>query len=265
MLNSLKMDFYRFFKSISLYIILGTIVVMVASVIYSFSIISDPAILETGIALPPDLMALMPQNADGYFDSIFQGNFLVLFSVIFTVIFANSEFKNGFIKNIATVVPNRLSMVFSKMLVFLAAIVMFHIITAICLVVGCFGILGLGEVVNPGGIVLTIVMSIFMNWTLAVFTYMLFMISRNAILPMITGVVYVLMGSMAYSLVDLLIEKICNINIFEIEKYTVMGNLLFFVNSRAEASTIIRALIVTIIVFGLSTGVSCVLMKKKDI
>lgn len=265
MINTLKMDLYRFFRSVALYVILGIIFITTAMVIYSFNLTTSPAIAESGIELPAEFLELLPHSVDGYFDGIFQGNFLVLFSVIFTVVFANAEFKNGFIKNIAALVPNRITMVFSKLLVILLAIIMFHAITVLCLIAGCCGIIGMREVDNPGGIVVMVLMSIFMNWALSALTYMIFMFARKSILPMVSSIVYVLMGSSAYMLINLIIEKAFGATEFAIEKYTVMGNMLYFVNSHAESADIIRSLVVTTVVTAVSVVVSCVLMKKKDI
>lgn len=265
MINALKMDLYRLFRTISFYVIIGIIIFTAGTIIWSLYMTSNPALSEAGAIIPDDIAALLPKDLDGYFNSFFQGNFLVLFTVIFTVIFANTEYKNGYIKNIISVVPNRVVLVFSKLLVFLIAITIMHIVTVISILVGCFAFVKCDVSSNVLGIIKLILYGILMNWALSAMTYMLFMFARKSILPMVSGIVYVLMGSSAYMLINMIIEKAFKVNSFAIEKYTVMGNMLYFVNTASDASTLVRAGIVTAIVFVSSTVVSCILIKKKDL
>ncbi|MBD5156524.1 MAG: ABC transporter permease subunit [Butyrivibrio sp.] len=265
MLNALKMDFYRFRKTKSLYIILAAAVAMCAFTIWSMYLMSSPAITESGIPLPDGFDALVPKTVDGYVDSFFQGNFVVLFTVIFAVIFCNTEHRGGFIKNIASVTSNRIGLVLSRTVVILAADILIHIVTSACVFIACFGIMGINEIVNPSGIALTILISIVMNLALGALSMMLFMLCRKIILPLISGIVYVLMGGTVYSLVDLIFNKLIGLSEFRVEKYTTLGNMLYYVNTSASGKDYIRAVLVSLIVLVISVIVSWQSLNRKDI
>lgn len=264
MLNALKMDFYRFKKTKSLYIILGVAVAMCAFTIWSLHLMSSPAVTESGIPLPDGFDALVPKTVDGYIDSFFSGNFIVLFTVIFAVIFCNTEHRGGFIKNIASVTSNRIGLVLSRTAVILAADILLHIVSAACVFVACFGIMGINEIVNPTGIVLTILTSIAMNLALGALSMMIFMLFRKIILPLISSIVYVLMGATVFSLVDLIFTKLIGLSDFQIEKYTNLGNMMF-VNTTASGSTYLRAVIVAFVVLVISIVISWQSLNRKDI
>ena len=260
----IKMDFYRFVRSIVFYVCIGALVFTAATSLWSFYLISSPAMKELGAVMPESLTAVRPQTFDDYFEILFQSNTVVMFTVIFTVVFCNAEFKNGYIKNVAAIVGDRSKLVFSKLLVILAAVVVFNFSLVLCIIAGC-SFMGLHAVSNMAGVVKTVLLGILMNMAIASLVYMLFMISRKAILPMVAGLVYVLLGSTVYSLVDLILEKICSIPEIHIEKYTTLGNMMMYVNSAAESSDYIRAVVVSCVVLAASTTVSVILMKKKDI
>ncbi|MCM1307711.1 MAG: ABC transporter permease [Butyrivibrio sp.] len=265
MLNALKMDFYRFRKTKSLYIIMGAAVAVCAFTIWSMYLMTSPMITESGIPLPDGFDALVPKTVDGYVDSFFQGNFVVLFTVIFAVIFCNTEHRGGFIKNIASVTSNRIGLVLSRTLVILAADILIHMVTAACVFVACFGILGVKEIVNPSGIVLTFLVSIAMNLALGALTMMLFMLCRKIILPLISAIVYVLMGSTVFTLADMIFTKLVGLSDFRIEKYTNLGNMLYFINTSASGGDYLRAALVALAVLAVSVIVSWQSLNRKDI
>ena len=265
MLKSLKADFYRFFKTKSLYIILGAILVSCAIMIWSFYITSTAMTTEMGAELGTSIVELLPHTVDEYFDSFFQGNFLVLFTVIFTVIFCNAEYKHGYIKNIASMVSRRSGLVLSKLVCIFAAIIMMHIITVLCIIVGCMGFMGISDVENIRGIVVEVIIGVLMNMSLASVMVMLFVSVKKATMPMIVGIIYVLMGSSLFSLADLIVNKLFKITDFSVAKYTNMGNMLYYVNSCASSGTIARAGVVAAVILILSSVVSCILINKKDI
>ncbi len=265
MLKALKMDFYRFFKTKSFYIILAALTASCAIMIWSFYITSTAMTSDMGLDLGESFLELLPHTVDEYFDAFLQGNFLVLFTVIFAVLFCSAEYKNGYIKNIASIVSKRSGLVFSKLICILCAIVIMHIITVLCIIAGCAGIIGITEVQNIRGIVLEVIWGIIMNFSIASVIVMLFMITRKATFPMITGIIYVLMGSSVFSLADLIAEKVFKASDFTVAKYTNMGNMLYFVNSSASSETLIRSGIVAAVFFALSSVVSCILINRKDI
>lgn len=265
MLKTLKMDFYKFIRTKSFYIILGAVILSCSFIIWSFYITSSTAVSEMGTAIGENIEEMMPSTVDEYFDSFFQGNFLVLFTVIFTVLFCSAEYKHGYIKNTASMIARRSGLVFSKLVCIFTAVIIMQLFTVLCVIVGCVGIIGVNTVDNMRGIILEVVWSILLNMSLASVIMMLFMTTRKATMPMIVGIIYVLLGSTLFSLINLIFDKLLGISDFDVAQYTNIGNLLYYINSSASKEVLIRSGIVAAVFFVLSCAISCVLINKKDI
>ena len=251
MLKALKMDLYRMVRTKSTYIILAAMIASCAMMIWSFYVtstaFSSGMMGEAGVDM--DLASLI----------------LVLFTVIFTVIFCGAEYKHGYIKNVASVVSKRTGLVISKLICIFIEIIVLHALTALCIIIGCRGFLGITEIHNVSGVVLEVIWGVLMNLSMASVIMLLFTIARKTTLPMVLGIIYVLMGSTVYSLADLIVEKLFKITDFSVAEYTNMGNMLSYVNSTASQSTLIRSAVVAVVYLVVSTVVSCILMNKKDV
>lgn len=264
MLNALKMDLYRFRKTKSLYILLGSAVLMCVFTIWSLYLMSHIDLSAGGLTLPADMSDIAPTTVDGYIDAFFQGNFVVLFTVIFAVIFNNTEHNGGFIKNIASVTSNRIGLVISRIIIILIADILFHAATTACVFIASCGVMGIKEIINPSGIICTILTSVAMNLALGTLFMMVFMLCRKIIIPLVSGIVYVLMGGTVFTLVDLIFTKLIGVSDFEVEKYTNLGNMNL-VCTTAQSSTYIRAFIVALVVTAAGAVVVWQSLNRKDI
>lgn len=129
MLNMIKMDLYRMFRTKSLYVI--WIVLAVALLITTSlcktdhdSLNEEDAVQQEQIAEPTaenmnvGMMVMLPTEPGEkvtVFDIFFansQGKFYALFLVIFAVLFSTADISSGYIKNIGGQVGNRGSLIF---------------------------------------------------------------------------------------------------------------------------------------------------------
>lgn len=131
MLNMIKMDLYRMFRTKSLYIIW---IVMAAAVLFSTSMskmdiesmnaeaqqmehVAQAEEAETVNLGMSVLLPTQPGEKVTVFDQIYanlQSKFIAMFMVIFTVIFASADINSGYIKNIGGQVRDRGKLIFSK-------------------------------------------------------------------------------------------------------------------------------------------------------
>lgn len=133
MLNMIKMDLYRMFRTRSLYIIW---IVLAAAVLFTTSmsrldyqyINEEAEKQEAGVTAEPEEtemvnigMAVMLPTQPGekvtVFDQIFanlQAKFIAIFMVIFAVLFSSADLTSGYIKNIGGQVKDRSKLIFSK-------------------------------------------------------------------------------------------------------------------------------------------------------
>ena len=138
MLNMIKMDLYRMFRTKSLYVI--WIVLAVALLITTSlcktdydSLNEEDAVQQEQIAEPTaenmnvGMMVMLPTEPGEkvtVFDIFFansQGKFYALFLVIFAVLFSTADISSGYIKNIGGQVGNRGSLIFSRACLKIAA------------------------------------------------------------------------------------------------------------------------------------------------
>ena len=131
MLNMIKMDLYRMFRTKGLYVI--WIVLAVALLITTSlcktdydSLNEEDAVQQEQIAEPTaenmnvGMMVMLPTEPGEkvtVFDIFFansQGKFYALFLVIFAVLFSTADISSGYIKNIGGQVENRGSLIFSR-------------------------------------------------------------------------------------------------------------------------------------------------------
>lgn len=122
MFNMLYMDLRRLFKSRSFYIILGVtaaLLVMVTAMAYAIAEPDNMDAMEEQGAQITDSDRMMSQyiqnmsQLDLMHETLGSG-FLLVMTGIGVTLFVNSDFSNGFIKNICCIIPRRRDYVLSK-------------------------------------------------------------------------------------------------------------------------------------------------------
>lgn len=122
MFNLLRMDLRRLFKSRSFYIILGVTAALLVMVTVMAYAVADPEMMDAmeaqgaEITESDHMMSEYIQNMsqlDLMHETLGSG-FLLVMTGIGMTLFVNSDFSNGFIKNICCIVPRRRDYVLSK-------------------------------------------------------------------------------------------------------------------------------------------------------
>lgn len=269
MLNLIKMDFYRLFKSKSFYLIAGITIIMSIVMMLMFGVYSISLDRLTTGELNAETMELLestlPRTFSQYFEIFFFGNYITLYLVIFIVIFCNAEFGRGYIKNIAPLITPRYKMAFSKLIITIFMTVLLYILTALVVVCGCaIGSIPI-TVDNPGGLVKMLVVGMLMNISLTAFVMMLFYVFRKSMPALISGIVYVTMGQLLYSFLNLLLKAVFKSDKIDCTRFTNLGNMLTHVNTSADTGTYVRASIVAVVILAVSMTITCLSLNKKDI
>lgn len=133
MINSIKMDFYRMFRTKSFYGVLLVMIIAIAFTTYLETIVgNDEKYLqeremtaENTVNLETEnlnfgmsvSLATQPGEKVSVYDMFYantQGKFTALFLVIFTVMFTMADITSGYVKNIAGQIKSRWFLIFSK-------------------------------------------------------------------------------------------------------------------------------------------------------
>lgn len=278
MLNVIKMDLRHMLKSKSTWVIL---LISVALAFFSaFMIHFTVEIIES---IPQEVMSeSVQENANvgfnmenpsgitadkcpyfGFVMNYMSGGFCLLLLGIFTVIFVNSDNNSGFLKSISGQLKNREQLIFAK----LASISVYTVILfAVCLIVSLTAVYILFPSVTFGNtqdFIIFILTQLLLHIAFGAIIMCITTILRNSALSMVISVV--LAGGIftfIYSLIDYALPESIRNN-FSIEDYTVTNNIFNLLQT--IDSEYIRVLIVGAVYIVVSTVLSSVIFKKRDI
>ena len=281
MLNMIKMDLYRMFRTKSLYVI--WIVLAVALLITTSlcktdydSLNEEDAVQQEQIAEPTaenmnvGMMVMLPTEPGEkvtVFDIFFansQGKFYALFLVIFAVLFSTADISSGYIKNIGGQVRNRGSLIFSRSI----ALSVFTVLTmagaflfqaaANCIV---FGELEWG---NTKAILSYFVAELALHYALVLICMAIAIILKNNVISMVIAVCLSMnVMTIVYGVVNSAIQKI-GIQNFQIYKYTITGKLSLL-PMNPSGNECLAAFGVAIVFIVMMISVSSVVFQKRDI
>ena len=281
MLNMIKMDLYRMFRTKSLYVI--WIVLAVALLITTslcktdYDLLNEEdAVQQEQIAEPTvenmnvGMMVMLPTEPGEkvtVFDIFFansQGKFYALFLVIFAVLFSTADISSGYIKNIGCQVRNRGSLIFSRSI----ALSVFTVLTmagaflfqaaANCIV---FGKLEWG---NAKAILSYFVAELALHYALVLICMAIAIILKNNVISMGIAVCLTMnVMTIVYGVVNSAIQKI-GIQNFQIYKYTITGKLSLL-PMNPSGNECLAAFGVAMVFIVIMISASSVVFQKRDI
>lgn len=241
MLNMIKMDIYRMFRTKSLYVIW---IIMAAAVIFTTCMSKidydmapeetneqqmaqeaqeEPVNLGMEVMLPTE-----PGETVTVYDLFYantQAKFIALFLVIFAVLFGTADVNSGYIKNIGGQVRNRGHLVIAKMvslmvytILSMAGYILFQVIANQVI----FGKIELG---NAKEFFLYLGAQTALHYALVIISMVIALVIRsNAVSMVIVICLCMNMMIILYSAADNLIHK-AGIKDFQLIKYTVTGKI----------------------------------------
>lgn len=281
MLNMIKMDLYRMFRTKSMYIV--WIVLAVALLLTTFlcktdydSLSKEDAMQQEQITEPTEeninvgMMVTLPTKPGEkvtVFDIFFansQGKFYALFLVIFAVIFSTADIGGGYIKNIGGQVQKRGALIFSRSI----ALAVFTMLT----MVGSFLfqavandiVFGELEWGNLKAILSYFLTELTLHYALMLICMAIAIILKNNVISMVIAVCLTMnVMSIVYGLVNSAIQKI-GIQNFQIYKYMITGKLSLL-PMNPSGNECLAAFGVAIVFIVVMISVSSVVFQKRDI
>ena len=281
MLNIIKMDLYRMFRTKSMYVIW---IVLAAALLITTSLCKtdyeslneEDAMQQEQIAEPTadninvGMMVTLPTEPGEkvtVYDIFFansQGKFYALFLVIFAVLFSTADISSGYIKNIGGQVRNRKSLIFSRSI----AIAVFTVLTmagaflfqaaANCIV---FGELEWG---NTKVILSYFVTELALHYALVLICMAIAIILKNNVISMVIAVCFTMnVMTIVYGVINSAIQKI-GIQNFQIYKYTITGKLSL-VPMDPSGNECLAAFGVGMVFIVIMISASSVVFQKRDI
>lgn len=242
MLNLIKMDLYRMFRTKSLYVIW---IVLAAALLFTTILCkTDYEILNEADAVQQEQVAELtteninvgmmvtlptePGEKVTVFDLFFgnsQGKFYALFLVIFAVLFSTADISSGYIKNIGGQVQSRGALVISRAI----ALAVFTIMTLAGVFVFqavangiIFGYLEWGD---ARAILLYFATEVVLHYALVLICMTIAVTLKNNVISMVIAVCLTMnVMTIVYGLVNNAIQKM-GIQNFQIYEYTITGKL----------------------------------------
>ena len=280
MLNMIRMDMYRLFKSRSMYVIWMILACFLLGTTYTSKMDMDaaagegadsqieeemeeePVALGMAVELPTK-----PGEKVTVYDEFYantQGKVMALFIVIFTVLFSTADSTSGYIKSVAGQVQHRGKMILSKTL----AILLFTVMTmglavfwqALChqLLLG-YARFGDGKFFGR-----YFVVQVVLHFALALVCMCIASLVRNNVVSMIFAVCLCMnFLILLCGVIDNFIQKI-GYKDFSVIRYTVSGKIsLLPMNLTGKDG--IGALLVSVIFILVMTSLTSVVFEKRDV
>ena len=281
MLNIIKMDLYRMFKTKSMYVIwivLAAILLITTSLCKTdYELLTEKDAMKQEQVTEPTvdninvgMMVTLPTEPGEkvtVYDIFFansQGKLYALLLVIFTVLFSTADISSGYIKNIGGQVGNRGSLIFSRSI----ALSVFSVLTmtgaflfqaaANCIV---FGELEWG---NTKAILSYFVAELALHYALVLICMAIAIILKNNVISMVIAVCLSMnVMTIVYGVINSVIQKI-GIQNFQIYKYTITGKLSLL-PMNPNGNECLAAFGVAIVFIVMMISVSSVVFQKRDI
>lgn len=283
MLNMIRMELYRMFKTKSVYVIW---LVLAAGILFTTGLSADEMKTYTmeekqemyeyatgqqksdTVNLGMDVtVPTKPGDTVSVFDLFYgniKGKFLALFMVIFAVLYSTADMTSGFVKNIAGQVRDRRGLVFAKgVSLFVYTVLTMLIFTGIQTISNAlfFDELVFGpvkEFLQYAGI------QTLLHFALLIIVMCIAIVLRNNVISMMLSVCLCMnVLVIFYSFLDNLIAK-AHIKNFHVLEYTVTGNISFL-ETNVTAKMAVTALAVSIAFVIVMIEVCSTVFKKRDI
>ena len=281
MLNIIKMDLYRMFKTKSMYVIwivLAAILLITTSLCKTdYELLTEKDAMKQEQVTEPTvdnlnvgMMVTLPTEPGEkvtVYDIFFansQGKLYALLLVIFTVLFSTADISSGYIKNIGGQVRNRGTLISSRAI----ALAVFTVLTmagAFLFQAAANGIFfGELEWGNTKASLSYFVTELALHYALVLICMAIAIILKNNVISMVIAVCLSMnVMNIVYGVVNSAIQKI-GIQNFQIYKYTITGKLSL-IPMNPSGNECLAAFGVAIVFIVMMISVSSVVFQKRDI
>lgn len=252
MLNLIKMNMYRLFRSFStcaMIIIMGLLAIAVIGTAIFDGVFEAAGSIDYSVLLY----------------GAFQSRMLLIMVSVFVTLFVAAEQKNGFIKNIAGQFPQRGIIVIAKLVAVALQILIMFLTIILFTMIFSFIYWGNKIMLNSVNELLQVVATQYLlHFAFACLITLVYHLINNSALCMVLGL---LLGSTLayslYSLIDYVFEKFTH-NAFHSAEYMLSGNIAL-IGAGITSDMATRAIIVSLVVIFISTGFAVLTVQKRDI
>ena len=248
MLKMIKMDLYRFFHSMSIWITLfADIVLAVLSIILVYTMANNSA----SIQIYSDVGTLLAAQING-------GIMMILCTVSVTI-FVNAKYKGGFIKNIANYLFHREMLIISDVIMLALVCALHFFVYSACTIGAWEAILGNAFISFPVyAIMRLLIIQFVLHWSFCCLLLLCYMLTNSATFTIAAGI---LISFKILNIIYVLVRHFTNWNL---AKYMLDYNI-FQVGIESTESTYTRTAVVGVVFLLVEIMLSCFVMSKKDI
>lgn len=282
MLNMIRMEVFRMFKTKSLYIIWAVMTVSLfftnslsAEEIQTYTMEEKQEMYEAAMSDEEEdvmfgMYVTLPTKPgeevsvfDGFYANV-HGKFVALFMVIFTVLYATADITSGYVKNIAGQVKNRDNLILAK-----SVALLFYTILTILLFTGVQmlsnAVFYHALVMGPGKEFFQYAaMQTLLHFALVMVIMCVAVVLRNNVISMMVSVCLCMnVLVMLYGVVDKAVTKM-GIKDFHIIDYTVSGKIVNL-GMNATPKTMGMAAMVGVVFIVVMLAISMTVFRKRDI
>lgn len=247
MLNMIKMELYRFFRSSSTWkILIADALLAVLSVILVYT-------MKDNLSITPY------SNAGELLAAQINGGILMILCAVFVIVFVSAEYKDGFIKNIAGRLPCRGMLIFSQAVVIAAACILYFSIFFGCIiVVGAIVFENSFIAFSVPAIIKLLTVQIILHWGFGCLIQFFYILTKSTMFSIVIGILT------AYKILNIIYTLVERFFDFKIDRYMLDSNI-FQLGIEDEVSMYARAVLVGITFVIIETALSILVINKKDI
>lgn len=282
MLNMIRMELFRMFKTKSLYVIWAAMAACLffanslsAEEIQTYTMEEKQEMYEAAMSDEDEdiifgmyvTLPTKPGEAVSVFDGFYanvHGKFVALFMVIFTVLYATADITSGYVKNIAGQVKNRGNLILAK-----SVVLLLYTIFTMLLFTGAQmlsnAVLYNEFVMGPGKEFFQYAaLQTVLHFALIMVIMCIAVVLHNNVISMMISVCLCMnVLVMLYGVVDKAVTKI-GIQDFHIMDYTVSGKIVNL-GMNAAPKTMGMAVMVGVVFIMVMLAISMTVFKKRDI
>lgn len=268
MIDVLKFDLFKARKSVSTWIIVVCVCIFTfASLGITYVSKSEGELPEVALEIGEQITTQSVSEmtvVDWCVDAI-TGDFLLLFIVVFAVIFVSSDFSSGYIKNIYGCIERKISYVVSKIMIISFFSILIIAVSYISCVIFNYMIIKSGAFGDIGEFLKFTFFKLLLSVAFGSIVSCITIVVKKATASMVICMGYSFMFvNIFYTGINQVLNNVFEIEDFNIEKYTVIGNTISLnLNISSEQSTIIG--IISMLAILISIVFGSIIFGKSDI
>lgn len=244
MIKMIKMDLYRFFRSVSTWIIL---LVDILLAFFSVMLVSTNSSIQ------------IYSNVGELLAAQINGGMLMILCAVSVIIFISAKYKYGFIKNVANQLPRREMLVFPEVIAVFVACALYFFVYSFCTIIAGAVFFGNTFITFPFFAIIKLpIVQFILHWGFCCLILLFYMLTNSTAFTMAAGLL------IAFKILNIIYGLIKRFTHFNIDQYMLDSNI-FQVGMYSEKTIYTRAIIVGLLFLLAEIVLLCMVMRKKEI